>query len=270
LFDDHTTRADAIREHRQSIARDLTEDDLKEKPPEGLQGADLVRWKYRRYMQDSMACVQGVDDSVGRIVDWLDDHGLRDNTVVIYTSDQGFFLGEHGMYDKRFMYEEALRMPLIVRWPSIIKPGSTCDALVINCDYAPTFLDLAGTRPSDQMQGRSLAPLFRGELPPDWRTSFYYRYYHDPGDHNTHAHYGIRTTTHKLIHFWRKDQWECYDLQNDPRELNNIHADPASAAIVEQLKAHLAQLRQEVGDRDQFADVQPGGSVGARPKKTTP
>jgi arylsulfatase A-like enzyme len=270
LFDDYATRADAIREQRQSIARDLTRGDLKEDPPEGLQGADLVRWKYRRYMQDYLACAQGVDDSVGRIVDWLDEHGLRENTVVIYTSDQGFFLGEHGLYDKRFMYEEALRMPLIVRWPAVIEAGSTCEAMVINCDFAPTFLDLAGVRPNDAMQGRSLVPLFRGEQPPDWRTEFYYRYYHDPGHHNTRAHYGIRTATHKLIHFWRDDQWECYDLRNDPRELNNIHADPASAAVVERLKASLRRLKQEVGDRDQFADEQPGGGVDARPRKADP
>jgi arylsulfatase A-like enzyme len=269
LFDDYSTRADAVREQRQSIAYDLTKEDLKEPPPEGLEGAELVRWQYQRYMRDYLACVKGVDESVGRIVDWLENHGLRENTVVIYTSDQGFFLGEHGMYDKRFMYEEALRMPLVVRWPAVISPGSSCNELVINCDFAPTFLDLAGASASEQMQGRSLTPLFRGEHPRDWRTAFYYRYYHDPGDHNTRAHYGIRTTTHKLIHFWRQDQWECYDLVNDPRELNNIYGDASSAEFVAGLKAQLEQLKREVGDRDQFAEVLPAGSVGRRPRTAT-
>ena len=168
------------------------------------------------------------------------------------------------------MYEESLRMPFLVRWPARIKPGTKSDAMALNIDFAPTFLDVAGLPASSSMQGRSLLPALIGRPPSEWRTSMYYRYYHDPGDHNTRAHYGVRTRTHKLIYFWRDDQWECYDLQNDPRELNNIHADPASAAIVERLKASLDRLKQEVGDRDQFADEQPGGGVDARPKKSTP
>jgi arylsulfatase A-like enzyme len=297
FWDSYATRTDALHENQQRVAADLTRRDLKLPPPPGLTGPELaswlatkpdsvtitrdattvtltgeplIRWKYQRYMQDYLATVQAVDDNVGRLLTSLDSSGLARNTIVIYTSDQGFFLGDHGLFDKRFMYEESLRMPFLVRWPAGIKAGTRSRAMALNVDFAPTFLDAAGLSAPADMQGRSLLPLLRGRTPPDWRTSMYYRYYHDPGDHNTPAHYGIRTTTHKLIHFWRKEQWECYDLQNDPRELNNIHADPASAAIVEQLKAHLAQLKQEVGDRDQFADVQPGGSVGARPKKSTP
>lgn len=266
LFDDYATRTDAIREQHQSVARHLNKNDLKEAPPAELSGDALVRWKYQRYMKDYLACVQGVDDSAGRIIDWLDAHALGENTVVIYTSDQGFFLGEHGLYDKRFMYEEALQMPLLVRWPAVIKPGSTCDAMVTNCDFAPTFLDLAQAQPLADVQGRSLVPLFRGEQPADWRTAFYYRYYHDPGDHNTRAHYGIRTQTHKLMYFWKKDGWECYDLTKDPQEMHNLCVDPESAPIVEKLKAQLAQLKHEARDEDQFARQQPGGDINGRIK----
>ena len=147
--------------------------------------------------------------------------------MVIYTSDQGFFLGDHGLYDKRFMYEDSVRMPFIVRWPGVTKPGTVQDAMAINPDFAPTFMDMAGLPVPADMQGRSLVPLLKGEPPADWRTSWYYRYYHDPGDHNTRAHYGVRTTTHKLIYFWKKDQWEMYDLVKDPDELHNLYNDPA-------------------------------------------
>ena len=143
----------------------------------------------------------------------------RGTRIVVYTSDQGFFLGDHGLFDKRFMYEESIRMPFLVRWPAAIKPGTRSDAMALNIDFAPTFLELAGLPTSADMQGRSLLPVLRGRTPADWRTSMYYRYYHDPGDHNTRAHYGVRTRTHKLIYFWKKDQWELFDLVNDPYEL---------------------------------------------------
>ncbi len=253
LFDDYATRTDAIKEQKQSIARDLTRADLKQDPPPGLAGADLARWKYQRYMHDYLACVRGVDESVGKLMDYLDKNGLADNTIVIYTSDQGFFLGDHGLFDKRFMYEESDRMPFIVRAPGAVKPGSTCDALGINCDFAPTFLDLAGRKTPADMQGRSLLPLFAGGRPADWRASFYYRYYHDPGDHNTAAHYGVRTQTHKLIYFWRRDQWECYDLTKDIAELHNIYNDPAAQPVVAELKKELMRLKTELGDKDQYA-----------------
>lgn len=292
MWDDYQGRTDALHEQKQSVFRDLTRRDLKLTPPDGLSekelqqwlsvkptevevevegrrlvltGDELNRWKYQRYMQDYLACVQSVDDNVGRVLRWLDDNGLTQNTVVIYTSDQGFFLGDHGLYDKRFMYEPSLRMPFLVRWPAGIKAGSKTDAIAINCDFAPTFLDLAGlSRPSD-MQGRSLVPLLKGETPSDWRTAMYYRYYHDPGDHNVRAHYGIRTTTHKLIYFWKKDQWECYDLLKDPEEMHNIYEDPASRETVETLKKELFRLKEEVQDHDEFAHEQPKNSSYVQP-----
>ena len=226
-----------------------------------LSGDALKRWKYQRYMQDYLACVQSIDDSVGRLLDWLDRHGLAENTVVFYTSDQGFFLGDHGLYDKRFMYEESLRMPFLVRWPGVIRPASVTDAMAMNPDFAPTFLEIAGLAVPADMQGRSLVPLLRGQQPADWRTSMYYRYYHDPGDHNTRAHYGIRTLTHKLIYFWKKDQWELYDLAKDPYELNNLYNDPASQPLVAKLKKELYRLKKELKDNDQFADRFPPPGV---------
>ncbi len=284
LRDNHATRTDAIRECAQKVFADLTRNDLKLEPPADLKGAArnqwlnvtptevevevngqkqtlrgeaLNAWKYQRYLQDYLACVQSVDDNVGRLLDWLDRSGLATNTVVIYTSDQGFFLGDHGLYDKRFMYEESIRMPFLARWPGVIKPGSVQQAMAINPDFAPTFMDLAGLSKPAEMQGRSLVPLLKGRRPADWRTSWYYRYYHDPGHHNTRAHYGVRTATHKLIYFWKKNQWEMYDLVKDPDELRNLYHDPAQKEQVARLKAELYRLKKEVKDEDQFATEQP-------------
>lgn len=284
IRDDYAGRTDAIREQKQSVFRDMTRRDLKIKPPPDLSGPELQKWmitkpmeveteidgvkktltgkeledwKYQRYMQDYLACVQSVDDNVGRVMDWLDANGLKENTIVIYTSDQGFFLGEHGLYDKRFMYEESLRMPFLVRWSGTIRPGSTSEAIGINCDFAPTFLELAGQPVPKDMQGRSFIPIWKGKTPSDWRRAMYYRYYHDPGDHNTAAHYGIRTTTHKLIYFWKKDQWECYDLVRDPHEMHNIYGDPKAQKTVAMLKQQLNRLKKEMKDDDQFANEQP-------------
>jgi arylsulfatase A-like enzyme len=284
LRDDYATRTDAIRECTQKVFYDLNRGDLKLQPPAGLEGAArqqwlgvkpteveievgghktvltgdaLHDWMYQRYMQDYLACVQSVDDSVGRLLDWLDQNGLAGNTVVIYTSDQGFFLGDHGLFDKRFMYEASVKMPLIVRWPGVTKPGTAQELMAINPDFAPTFMDMAGLAVPADMQGVSLRPLLRGETPPGWRTSYYYRYYHDPGDHNTRAHYGIRTMTHKLIYFWKKDQWEMYDLVRDPDELHNLYNDPAQQETVAKLKAELYRLKKEVKDDDQYANQQP-------------
>jgi arylsulfatase A-like enzyme len=288
LRDDYAGRADAIRECKQKVFEDLTRRDLKLTPPDELKGTnrakwlqtkpmqveielegarkilegeELNKWKYQRYMQDYLACIQSVDDNVGRLLDWLDANGLRENTVVIYTSDQGFFLGDHGLYDKRFMYEPSIKMPFVVRWPGVIKPGTIQEALTINCDFAPTFMDMAGLRTPADMQGRSLVPLLQGRKPRGWRTSIYYRYYHDPGDHDTRAHYGVRTQTHKLIYYWKKDQWELYDLTKDPDELRNNYAEPAQAKLVRKLKAELYRLKKEFKDDDQFADTQPPNGV---------
>jgi arylsulfatase A-like enzyme len=281
LWDTYDTRTDALRENQQRVAGDLTRRDLKLPPPPELEGAALtawlavkpdtvtttvgeatvtltgdalVRWKYQRYMRDYLATVQSVDDSVGRILDTLDKSGLARNTIVIYTSDQGFFLGDHGLYDKRFMYEESLRMPFLVRWPAAIKPRTRSDAIGLNVDFAPTFLDAAGLPVPPEMQGRSLLPVLRGRTPPDWRTSMYYRYYHDPGDHNTRAHAGVRTATHKLIHFWKKDQWELFDLVNDPLELHNLYGQPGHEALTATLKAELERVRRAARDDGQLAD----------------
>jgi arylsulfatase A-like enzyme len=254
LFDDYTGRTDAIHEQKQSIARDLTKTDVKQAIPDGLTGNDRTRWCYQRYMQDYLGCIQGIDESVGRILDELGAQGLAENTVVIYTSDQGFFLGDHGMYDKRFMYEESLQMPFLLRWPKGVRAGTRQAAMAINCDFAPTFLALAGAKTPPEMQGLSLLPLFSGTVPDGWRKSFYYRYYHDPGDHNTARHYGVRTETHKLIYFDKKGQWECYDLVKDPEELKNIYSVPAEQPVVAALKAELFRLKKELGDNDQYAD----------------
>jgi arylsulfatase A-like enzyme len=288
LWDTYDTRTDALHENAQRVAKDLTRRDLKLPPPPDLDaeartawlgtkpmsvtteiggetvtltGEALVRWKYQRYMQDYLATVQSVDDGVGRVLDFLDRNGLSRNTIVIYTSDQGFFLGDHGLFDKRFMYEESLRMPFLVRWPSAIKPGTRVDAMALNVDFAPTFLDVAGLPASGDMQGRSLLPILRARPPADWRTSMYYRYYHDPGDHNTRAHYGVRTRTHKLIYFWKKDQWELFDLVNDPRELHNLYGQRGQEALTATLKAELARLKEAVHDDDRLANEQLPNSV---------
>ena len=265
LWDTYATRSDALRENRQRIADDLTPIDLKVPPPPNLTGEPLVRWKYQRYMQDYLATVQSLDDNIGRVLAYLDRTGLARNTIVIYTSDQGFFLGDHGMYDKRFMYEESLRMPFVVRWPAGIRAGTRVDAMALNVDFAPTFLEAAGVPTHEQMQGRSLLPLLRRRAPADWRTSMYYRYYHDPGHHNTRAHYGVRTLTHKLIYFWKKDQWELFDLLKDPNELHNLYGQPAFDGITATLKAELARLKRAVRDDDQLADVQLPGGVDGTP-----
>ena len=292
LRDDYATRTDAIRECRQKVFTDLTRRDLKLTPPadlvgparnqwlnvkpteveievngkkQTLTGEALNAWKYQRYLQDYLACVQSVDDNVGRLLDWLDQNGLATNTVVFYTSDQGFFLGDHGLYDKRFMYENSIQMPFLVRWPGVARAHSVQDGMALNTDFAPTFMELAGLKTPADMQGRSLVPLLKGEAPPGWRTSYYYRYYHDPGDHNTRAHYGVRTTTHKLIYFWKKDQWELYDLSKDPNELHNLYSDPAQQDLVARMKKELYRLKAEVKDEDQYANEQPPQGVDGQP-----
>ena len=290
FWDSYDTRTDALRENMQRVAADLTNRDLKLTPPADLAGAELTkwlgtkpsevtitregkavtltgegltRWKYQRYMQDYLATVRSVDESIGRVLAHLDKAGIARNTLVIYTSDQGFFLGDHSLYDKRFMYEESIRMPFLVRWPAVIKAGTTSDAIALNIDFAPTFLEAAGLPKAPEMQGRSLLPVLRGPTPADWRTSMYYRYYHDPGDHNTRAHYGIRTRTHKLIHFWKKNQWELYDLANDPYELHNLYGEPGQDQLTATLKTALAQLKKDLRDDDQLADQQiPNGVDG--------
>ncbi len=255
--DDYATRSPAAAEATMRIDRDLKPTDYKLTPPEGLSEKELKRWKYQRYMRDYLACVASVDDNVGRLLDYLDAHGLTDNTIVIYTSDQGFFLGDHNWFDKRFMYEESLRMPFLIRWPGHIKAGAVNESMILNVDFAPTFLACAGEATPADMQGRSFLPLLRGEQPKDWRTAMYYRYYHYPQDHQVQPHYGIRTERYKLIFFNKLKAWELFDLQKDPRELKNVYADAAYARTVKQLTAQLQGLKAELKDEDQFADSVP-------------
>jgi arylsulfatase A-like enzyme len=259
--DDYATRSDAAREATMRIDRDLTPQDLKGKPPEGLSDAALKKWKYQRYMRDYLACVASVDDNVGRLLDYLDKNGLAENTIVIYTSDQGFFLGDHDWFDKRFMYEESLKMPFVVRWPAKIKAGSVTDAMVINTDFAPTFLDAAGQKVPEDMQGRSFLPVLRGETPKDWRTSMYYRYYHYPMHHRVQPHYGVRTEQYKLIYFNKIDQWELFDLKKDPHELKNVYSDPAFAETIKKLKDEMYRLKKELKDENQFEKELPKDDV---------
>ena len=213
----------------------------------GLEGRELVRWKWRRYMQNYLRCVAGVDKSVGRILDWLEENGLAENTIVVYSSDQGFYLGEHGWFDKRWVYEESMRMPLVARWPAKIPAGTVVDALTQNIDFAPTFLDVAGVDVPESMHGRSLVPLFDGTRPDDWRDTLYYRYYEAGGEHQVAAHVGVRAANDKLVHFHepRYDYWEYFDLGSDPHEMHNRYGDPAVADRVAELKAELARLERQ-------------------------
>ena len=209
-----------------------------------LEGKDLVRWKYQRFLQDYMNCVASVDDNVGRMLDYLAESGLDKNTVVFYSSDQSFYLGEHGWFDKRFIYEESLRTPLVARWPGTIAPGSECAALVQNLDCAETFLNLAGVSVPGNMQGRSLVPLMRGETPPDWRGSVYYHYYEGVEKvHKVFKHDGVRTARYKLADFYTIGEREFYDLEKDPHELNNVYATPEYAEQVKTLEKELDRLR---------------------------
>jgi arylsulfatase A-like enzyme len=261
LDDDYATRSDAAREATMRVDRDLTPGDLKQKPPPGLSGEALKRWKYQRYMHDYLACIDSIDEGVGRLLDYLDKSGLAQNTIVVYTSDQGFFLGDHDWFDKRFMYEESLRMPLLIRWPAAVKAGTVSDAMVLNVDFAPTLMSAAGLKVPDDMQGRSFLPLLRGEHPADWRTSMYYRYYDYPGAHRVQPHYGLRTGRFKLIYYKKIDQWELFDLSKDPHELKNVYADPAYAKQAAELKDELYRLKKELKDEDQFEDRLPKGGV---------
>ncbi len=267
LRDDHLGRSTAAVEARMRLW-DLNEEDLKQLVPPGLTDDQELSWRYQRYMQDYLRCVAALDESVGRLLDELVEMGIGDDTVLVYTSDQGFFLGDHGWFDKRFMYEESLRMPFIVRYPRLVEPGTSSDAIVLNLDFAQTFCELAGVEPTAPMQGRSLVPLMRGEEPADWRRSMYYRYWmHLDGSHGVWAHRGLRTATHKLVHYYgewlgqpgasddrRPEEWELFDLLADPFELHSLHDDPDHADLLAGLQAELGRLSHEAGDVEPSAD----------------
>ena len=279
LLEDFSGRGPASGMNTMSIARDLTMDrDLKFAPPgnlneaqleawnafyqprnqafidAGLEGDDATRWKYQRYAKDYLRCVKAVDDDLGRVLDYLDESGLADNTIVVYTSDNGWYLGEYGWYDKRWMYELSLRVPLLVRWPGVTEPGAESGLIVSNLDFASTFLEVAGVEIPEDIQGRSLVPLLRGETPDDWRDSFYYHYMEGLYSwHSVPRHYGVTNGRYKLIHFYELgDEWEFYDLENDPRELTNQYDNPEYASQVEVMAAELGRLREhyQVPDED--------------------
>jgi len=283
LFDDYEGRATPARRQEMEIARHMNlPSDLKVTPPLGspeganlkgefgrmtpaqktawdaayvprneafraarLEGRELTRWKYQAYMKDYLRCIKAVDDNVGKLLDGLRELGLDRNTVVIYCSDQGFYMGEHGWFDKRWMYEESLAMPFIIRWPGQVAPGTRFAPMIQNIDYAPTFLEMAGRPAPADVQGRSFAPILRGQTPADWRRSIYYHYYEFPAEHQVARQCGVRTAQHKLIHYYQTDEWELFDLAKDPREMRSVYADPAYATVVAGLKRELERLRTD-------------------------
>jgi arylsulfatase A-like enzyme len=277
LFDDYSGRGKAERDQDMTIARTMTPKDLKLVPPSQLTpdqrkawdayyeprnkafheknptGKDLVRWRYNRYMHDYLGCVKAVDESVGRVLKYLDDEGLAENTIVVYSADQGFYLGEHGWFDKRWIFEESLRAPLLVRWPGVAKAGSVQNEIVSNLDFAETFLEAAGLPVPEAMQGRSLVPVLTGKTPADWRKSFYYEYYEYPVPHHVRPHYGVVTDRYKLVHFYTPDvnTWELFDLRTDPLELKDVSLEPANAPLVNDLKAEIGRLRAQLKVPDQ-------------------
>jgi arylsulfatase A-like enzyme len=272
LFDDYSNRSEALKRNTQIV--DVDEclflhptqgdqfDGLREKL-KALPEKERKKQAYQYYIKAYLRCVASIDKNVGRVLDYLDENGLAENTIVVYTSDQGFFLGEHGMFDKRYMYEESLRIPLLVRYPKGVKAGGVNDDIVLNCDFAETFLDYAGLEIPEEMQGRSFRPLLEGNTPKDWRKSMYYRYWLHRPHFNVAAHMGVRTDRYKLIYYYGEPlgvfgsydeptppEWELFDLEKDQREMNSVYDDPAYEGVVKELKAELIRLREELGDVD--------------------
>ena len=268
LYDDYANRASAAAAAEMRVGVHMDERDLKALPNRTLSEHDLRKWAYQRYIKDYLRVIASIDDNVGRLLDYLDEEGLAENTIVIYTSDQGFFLGDHGWYDKRFMYEESLRMPFMLRYPEEVQAGSVNKDMVLNLDFAPLFLDFAGVSAPEEFQGRSFRPLLQGDTPGDWREAMYYRYWMHKAHHNVYAHYGIRTKRHKLIYYYSdalgqagavdetyEPEWELFDLEKDPCELNSVYDDPAYAEVVAALKDDLHRLQAEAGDERYEKDV---------------
>jgi arylsulfatase A-like enzyme len=219
-------------------------------------GKALTFWKYQRYMQDYLASLKSVDRNIGRLLDYLDQNNLVENTIIVYTSDQGFYLGEHGWFDKRFMYEPSFRTPLIIKYPKLIKAGSINNNLVQNVDFAPTFLDLSGAAIPNDMQGESLLPLFSNDNS-NWRDALYYHYYEYPGIHMVKRHFGVRTERYKLIHFYYDvDEWELYDLEKDPEELNNVYNNPEYKVVQQEMHKRLDELRIQYKDNSDSLNQQ--------------
>ena len=272
LFEDYSSRGKAVRQQDMTIAETMSDVDLKLTSPTNLtpeqqakwdaaygpknkafreaklSGAALTRWRYQRYVKDYLRCVASVDDELGRVLDYFDESGLADNTVVIYCSDQGFYLGEHGWFDKRWMFEESLRTPFIVRWPGVTEANSFNDDIVSPLDFAATFLELAQAKIPADLQGRSLVPLLQGKTPDDWRKTFYYHYYEYPGWHYVRRHYGVTDGRFKLIHFYESgvDEWELYDLHLDGSEVTNLYNNPVYAKVRTRLTTELSRLRKKL------------------------
>jgi arylsulfatase A-like enzyme len=263
LFDHYENRSKAAANATLKVGENMTKTDVKRDIPPDLKGDALRKWAYQYYIKDYLRCIASVDDNVGRVLDYLDAEGLAKNTLVIYTSDQGFFLGDHGYFDKRFMYEESLRMPFLARYPNAIKPATTNSDMVLNLDFAETFLDFAGQKAPPDMQGRSFRPILEGHTPRDWRQSMYYRYWMHLADHGVPAHYGVRTKQWKLIYYYGKalgtagsidrdtaPEWELFDMRKDPHEMKNVYGDPSNEKVVTELKKELARLRKVYRDED--------------------
>jgi arylsulfatase A-like enzyme len=262
LLDSLQGRAKQVAGIKMRIGQDFVDRDLQTVIPKDLPRDELRRWAYQRFLKRYLACVAAVDENVGRLLAFLDAEGLAEDTLVIYTSDQGFFLGEHGFFDKRLMYEPALTTPLIIRLPGQAQGGTVNNDMILNLDHAPTFLDLAGAPIPSDMQGKSYKPILEGKTPPGWRQSMYYRYWmHLDGAHNVPAHYGVRTGRHTLIYYYGKGmnmkgaknidmepEWELFDNQKDPKQVHNLAADPSHAETVRELRLELERLRREVGD----------------------
>jgi arylsulfatase A-like enzyme len=262
LFDHYEGRARSVAAVGMRVGENMTKTDVKQDIPADLQGDALRRWAYQYFIKDYLRCICSLDDNVGRLLDYLDAQRLASNTIVIYTSDQGFFLGDHGWFDKRLMYEESLRMPFLMRYPGAIRRGSVNRDMALNIDFAPTFLDYAGVKPPAEMQGRSFRANVEGHTPRDWRKAMYYRYWmHNDPDHHVPAHYGVRTERWKLIYYYGRPldmrgahppdtapEWELFDMRNDPREMKNLYLDERYASVVRDLKAQLEKLQHEAGD----------------------
>jgi arylsulfatase A-like enzyme len=272
LFDDYNGRGIAEHDQDMTLEKTMTPKDTKLVPPPqltaeqrkewdayyeprneafkkaNLSGKELVSWRYQRYMHDYLACIKAVDESVGRVLKYLDDEGLAENTLVVYSADQGFYLGEHGWFDKRWIFEESLRTPLLIRWPGVAKPGLVSNDIVSNLDFAETFLDVAGMPVPAEMQGRSFVPILKGTTPADWRKSFYYEYYEYPTPHHVRPHYGVVTDRYKLIHFnaTKDAYWELFDLKKDPQELRSVYGFTEYADTQKQLEMELQRLRVEL------------------------
>tara|TARA_B100000003_G_scaffold208673_1_gene229759 strand:+ start:2771 stop:4387 length:1617 start_codon:yes stop_codon:yes gene_type:complete len=245
-------RANEEQKKKYDVTLDKISEDFKTNWPK-MSHKEKMKWKYQRYMQDYLATISSVDDNVGRVLNYLDETGLDENTIVVYTSDQGFYLGEHGWFDKRFIYDESFKTPLMIKWPNVIKPGTTSEEMVQNLDFAQTFLEAAMIKAPNDMQGESLIPLFKGDSEKWNRDAVYYHYYEYPSVHMVKRHYGIVNKEFKLVHFYYDvDEWELYDRLNDPYEMNNVYDDPRYSEVLNKLKKELNDLRIKYKDSEEL------------------